>query len=243
METEIWKDIKGYDGKYRVSSAGRVKTVLPKEHIRKFGNNGHGYQFVPLSIDGKVRNHYVHRLVAEAFLENPYNKHTVNHNDGNKLNNNVSNLSWMTQSENSQHGFDTGLIEQKRGVDNKISVGVCQYNYDGILLNTFDSIKQASECTGIHVQCISTCCAGMTKRAGNYQWRYKKYNLPSIEPIPTIKSNGEKPINMFDKYGHYIRMFKSITEASREMGICHSSISDNCNYRLRTAGGYVWKFR
>ena len=95
--TEIWTDIKGYNGKYQVSNAGRIKN---KDKIMTPINNGNGYLYITLSSNGERKNHYIHRLVAETFLDNPDNKTVVNHKDYDKTNNAVNNLEWVTQREN-----------------------------------------------------------------------------------------------------------------------------------------------
>ena len=100
---EIYKDIHGYEGKYQITSWGRVwnvdaETFLMPEETDK------GYLRVDLyGTDGKRRHYKVHRLVAEAFLANLFNKPQVNHKDGNKHNNSVTNLEWVTDEENKFH--------------------------------------------------------------------------------------------------------------------------------------------
>ena len=81
---------------------------------------GERYEKVVLKIDGKSTMKYIHRLVAEAFIPNPHNKATVNHIDGNKMNNCVSNLEWATQSENNYHSYQIGLKVpyDRRGTNN-----------------------------------------------------------------------------------------------------------------------------
>lgn len=108
--TEEWKDIKGYEGLYQVSNYGRVKSLtrwsvsvrsyVPAEVIMSPTDNGYGYQIVSLSRRTHRKNHYVHRLVAEAFVENPNGLNYVNHLDYDKLNNRSDNLEWCTQREN-----------------------------------------------------------------------------------------------------------------------------------------------
>lgn len=112
---EIWKDIKGYEGKYQVSNLGRVKSLIEwhgnchldkwvkKEKIITPTNNGYGYLIIGLANRGKRKNFYIHRLVAEAFIPNPENLPVINHKDYNKQNNNVNNLEWMTQKENTNY--------------------------------------------------------------------------------------------------------------------------------------------
>lgn len=118
---EIWKNINGYEGFYCVSNMGRVKSVKrlirrndgtiqkTRSHILRLHQTGNGYYQVQLSKNNKSKYLLVHRLVAEAFLSNPENKKQVNHKDGNKKNNNVDNLEWMTCSENALHAFSNNL--------------------------------------------------------------------------------------------------------------------------------------
>lgn len=116
---ETWKDVKGYEGHYQVSSCGRVKSVKRAYKTKKswktvperirIAVKTHGYLYCVLWKDGKHERFAIHRMVADAFLENPEGLPVVNHKDGNKENNNVSNLEWCTHSENSYHAFRTGL--------------------------------------------------------------------------------------------------------------------------------------
>lgn len=106
---EIWKEIKGTQGLYYVSSYGRIWSVKNKM-IRKDTDNGKGYRFIKLTVKGKSKLHYVHRLVCLNFIENPENKKLVNHKDLNKSNNHLSNLEWVTASENMIHARDNGVL-------------------------------------------------------------------------------------------------------------------------------------
>lgn len=111
---EKWKDLYGYDLEYQVSNYGRVRTLNEMKYnfqkkkcveIRRIKylkplNNGKGYMYVIFKKDGKKVHKYIHRLVAESFLEKEENKNLVNHKDYDKANNFVSNLEWCTQKEN-----------------------------------------------------------------------------------------------------------------------------------------------
>lgn len=105
-EDEIWKPVIGYEGLYEVSNKGRVKRV---EYLLTESNTAWGYKKVSLTKNKKNSNLSIHRLVAQAFHENPENKPTVNHKDGNKHNNSASNLEWNTVQENVDHAIENNL--------------------------------------------------------------------------------------------------------------------------------------
>lgn len=107
---EIWKDVDGYNGIYQVSNFGRVRsldrkvyTYKKKGRVLKTFDNGHHYQCLTLSDGTKARKHYVHILVANAFIENPHNYEQVNHKDFDKTNNCVDNLEWVSRAQNVEH--------------------------------------------------------------------------------------------------------------------------------------------
>lgn len=113
LDNEIWKPVQEFPTLYRVSNLGRVasyRKILATNIINS------GYVSVQFKIDGKNINRTVHRLVAEAFISNPENKTEVNHKDGNKQNNCVHNLEWLTPSENKYHAFETGLKDKDNGL-------------------------------------------------------------------------------------------------------------------------------
>ena len=111
QKTDKWKYIEGYEEKYRISDKGEVQYWENNEREWKTKesrkNSSNGYYCVRLCKSGEEKTKYVHRLVAEAFIDNPQNKETVNHNNRNKACNCVKNLEWMTQKENNQHYEDT----------------------------------------------------------------------------------------------------------------------------------------
>lgn len=114
MSKEEWRDVKGYEGIYRVSNAGRVMSLKPGKrrhrHILKPYKRPDGYLEVDLWRDGKHKTLFVHRLVAEAFLEKPSPDHdVVNHRNGNKIDDRTDNLEWVTGPENEKHAAENGL--------------------------------------------------------------------------------------------------------------------------------------
>jgi len=129
---EVWKDIPSYEGLYQVSSLGRVRScdrVVPrgknhlslKGEVLKLSKHQEGYMRVGLSKDGKHKNMAVHRLVASVFIGSPKENLQVNHIDGVKSNNCVSNLEYCTPSENTQHAYRTGLCNSVIGENRRDS--------------------------------------------------------------------------------------------------------------------------
>lgn len=121
-QNEFWKWVVNYTNLYEVSSLGRVKSVSKTIGITKFKRlksrilkphiSQVGYRSVGLTHNMKGLTHTIHSMVAKAFIPNPENKRTVNHKDGNKLNNRLYNLEWNTDYENIHHAIDTGLHNQ-----------------------------------------------------------------------------------------------------------------------------------
>lgn len=115
---EQWKDIKNYEGKYQISNLGRVKSLKkwsgnkynPKwvyqDRILHPSNNGNGYLIIGLKKNNIRKNYYIHRLVAEHFIDNPNNYKEVNHLDYNKENNKADNLEWCTRKENIEYSIE-----------------------------------------------------------------------------------------------------------------------------------------
>ena len=110
METkEIWKEVNGYEGLYKISNLGNLFSVRRNRNLTPSISD---YVRNTLVKDGKNKSLFIHKLVAIAFVENKENKQQVNHIDGNKLNNNCLNLEWCTRSENQIHAYRTGLQKQ-----------------------------------------------------------------------------------------------------------------------------------
>lgn len=160
---EIWKPVKGFEGKYEVSSHGKVKSIgtynTCKRGILSPMIDTSGYLHVKLYDSGRTKDIGVHRLVAETFIPNPNCLGYVNHKDENPMNNSVDNLEWCTNSYNLAYSLG------KR---------VSQYNKSGLLIKTYNSIADASRELGIPTTNISKCCKGQRKSAGKFIWKYEQ---------------------------------------------------------------------
>lgn len=191
MEKEIWKDVIGYEGVYIVSNHGNIKSLnrtvkhikhgskTIKGRVLKKTNTPYGYYSVNLCVNNKRNKQRIHRLVGMSFIENTNNKPEINHKNGIKTDNNVSNLEWVTSSENQKHAFKIGLQKpskpwlNKKGKNHHSSKEVLQYSRNGVLIGVYGSAHEAMRITGIGNSYISLCCRGKVKTAKGYIWKYK----------------------------------------------------------------------
>lgn len=184
---EVWKSIKGFGGKYRVSNEGNVmcmwkanqyQTHTGKPFILKQSVHRQGYLKVYLTIDGKTKGYYVHRLVGEAFLPNPNNLPQINHKDENKANNLVwvnedgtidlekSNLEWCDGKYNSNYGT---RVKRHREL---VSKPVIQTTLDGNFVRKFASATEAEKECGYDSSYISMVCHGHRPNAYGYKFHF-----------------------------------------------------------------------
>ena len=167
--------INGEETHYRIRSNGEIisteyqgkKRKIP--HIMIGGIDKDGYRLVTLTHNKVKRTYRIHRLVAEYFIPNPFNKPEVNHKDGNKLNNDISNLEWAYQWENSEHAVITGL---KSGVNSSEYIHlVCQ-----LLESNLYSMKEISNITGIEYELVVKIHSGYCYKHIADQYKISNYN-------------------------------------------------------------------
>ena len=170
----IWKPIKGYEGIYEVSDTGLVRSLRDDTKNRTYsgkilkpGKTGAGYLFVLLSVNGITQNRMIHRLVAETFLPETGKNLEVNHIDGNKENNVVTNLEWCTRAYNLKHAVDNGL----RYSQCNIIRGVTMITPDREKID-FKSMKDCCDYFG-----FSKCWLGNYIRKNGNPCTYKGYAL------------------------------------------------------------------
>lgn len=118
---EKWVWINGFEGLYKISDKGNVYSAKTNKNLSLNRITKDGYNHVAIRKDGKAHNLKIHRIVAKHFIPNPENKPTVNHIDGNKQNNSVSNLEWATREENMQHAYKLGLKKMHKGCEHASS--------------------------------------------------------------------------------------------------------------------------
>jgi len=189
---EIWKPIPNYEGSYEVSSEGRVRSIdkLVKTGIRhsetrlrkgrtlKPNLKRNGYLTIDLSKDNKVKTTTIHRIVAKVFIDNPENLPQVNHKDGIKSDNRVSNLEWCDNSYNQQHRYDKlGHIGNRKKVlciqTNQVH-GSSKQAAEWLNANKFHYSKQVSSLA----RKIRKCCVNELPKAYGFNWKYlvEKFN-------------------------------------------------------------------
>lgn len=178
---EIWKDIKGYEGRYMVSNYGNVKSLgnnkNRKEKILKPGVASNGYLQVYLRKDGKSKSFLVHRLVLMIFkpIENMENLE-VNHINENKTNNRLDNLEWCDRKYNMNYGTRT----QRANQSNFIPIVQLDVTTNEVV-KVWESATKAEEKGGFRRGGIGACCRGERKTHKGYKWMYlEDYNSRCI---------------------------------------------------------------
>lgn len=185
---EEWRDVVGYEGRYRVSDQGRVKSLdynrTGKERVLKPEKDEGGYLTVAFSKEGSVKRFLVHRLVAQTFIQNPNNYPQVNHKDEEKTNNCVENLEWCTSSYNINYGTH---IERQIATRNARK----SYGAEQPVIATrngteqwFKSQNEAARRLGLKQGSIHFCLVGRFRQTGGYSFRLAtQSDRPLTEPL------------------------------------------------------------
>lgn len=220
---------------YSVSTDGQVRNDITGRILKQQSKNE--YKRVAISLGhGQMKNCFVHRLVAEAFIPNLENKDLVNHKDGNRANNNVTNLEWCTASENALHAHKNGLVgaQKKRPVR--------QFNLNGEWMMDFESATEAARQCGCQQGKITEACGGTRRTAGNYQWRYVDSEIYKLKPVP-LPSCTKRRVAQYSKEGKLLNIYESYKQAAKAVNGTSSAISRICSNTpgLHTHKGYVWK--
>ena len=182
LEGEIWKDIIGYEGIYMVSNYSRVKTLSKifdtkngtKRRITResevFTRLQYGYCAGSLRKNNVTKPFYLHRVVAQAFIENPENKPHINHIDCDRANNNLSNLEWVTPQENATHASLNDRLP--KGKKHHKARSVEKLDMKGNFIFKYDTLAEAAKKNCIFSANIVRCCKQDINHSGGFKWRY-----------------------------------------------------------------------
>lgn len=222
-----WKDVPGYEGLYIISIDGVVKS-LARNGIgsldREMGTqtNSCGYLTILLSKNNVRARHLLHRIIALCFVSNPLRKPFVNHKDGNKLNNSVNNLEWVTASENVRHAIETGLKKDFRR---------------GVSLTATHKVNLSQSLKGR----VSPCGFKGKTHSEESKLKSRLNNLGKSRNAGKIAY--QYPVVQTSKEGVAVREWNSATEAARALGINQGNINSCLKGRKSSAGGYKWKYK
>lgn len=249
-ESEIWKDVVGYEGLYKVSNLGNVYSYYTNKMLKQ-GSHWDGYRFVILYKNKNKKYMSVHRLVSNAFIPNPDNLPLVNHLDENPSNNRADNLEWCTALYNNTYS-NVGSRASKT-----LSKKVYGYDNNGNLIfeyyGTREAERQLKE-LGVSSRGISNSCKKENYTSGGYVWSYTRLSKEQV--INRFKLNNEskisigeyakktksKKVNQYDLDGNFICSYPSAMEASRQLGFSPSLIMGVCRGEHKHTHGFVFKY-
>jgi hypothetical protein len=216
--------------KYYVSNLGRFKnsygTIMENYKVNENG-------YIRVFIFNKT--YALHRLIAFTFIENPDSKEQVNHIDGNKLNNNVDNLEWVTNKENQIHKFQMGL-------GNNFTRCIKQYDLEGKLVKEFKSIASAAKEIGISKGAIQSVLLNNRKTAAGFIWKYLEDENPDFSEKITINKNRGRKVCQYDLDMNLLNIYECMSDAARKLNIHKNNIRCVIINSRKTAGGFIFKY-
>lgn len=259
MEQEIWKDIKGYEGYFKISNIGRVMAIeryvkqgnglrYCKERIVPHHLNPFGYPCVTLCKEKKSKQHSVHRLIMEAFVPNPENKPHIDHINTDKTDFRISNLRWVTPKENANNPLtlqhcreNTYTDERNRKINAKkkelgILIEVFQYTKDGVFVAHYESTQKAQAATGIYSSQIRSVLDDNTQSAGGFMWFTKKHD--NLKYKRRLSKNAKVVIEI-DSSGKEIKRWNMLKDAAKEIGVTRDNIRKAIKENRKVRGHMV----
>lgn len=256
QDSEIWKDIPGYNGRYQASTLGRIRstdrTVIKSNGVsvfykgkilEPFVSTG-GYLYVRIA--DEINNFHpkrVHRLIALTFILNPNNYTEINHIDEIRMNNKVENLEWCTKKYNTNYGHCIEKSAKKRINTPSLSREVNQYDLNGNFLRSFPSATEAARFLGRKIDItacrIGQCCRGIFKSGNSaygYLWKFatSENKGKSIEKLQV-----GFPIYQYSLDNKFIKKWENMKSVVEALKLNYSNISRAIKYN-RTCGGYKW---
>lgn len=261
LEYEQWKDIAGYEGLYQVSSFGRVRSLdkyidhpkggkaFCKGRILTGSINKQGYKRITLTKDKISINYLIHRLVAIAFIDNPYNYQCVNHIwENQKANNNIHNLEWCTVAYNNSYGTKLQRYSDKKAyVIQQIDI------HTGTVIAEYKGVRAAAKAVNGDATNIAKACRvkSYNRNVKGYYWNYKdepfvlyqeKISKAEIKQKKYNHFEDEKVIR-YDFNGNVIKEYNSIKDASTELNTKCQLIVKCCRGELITSNKSIWRFK
>lgn len=243
LPNEEWRFIPNCDNLYMVSNLGRIKALKTfrcygnfkrtcKERIMKQSSNWQGYLHCTIRDAKGIKIRIsIHKCVCDVFIPNPNNYPCTNHKNEIKWDNRAENLEHCTYSYNLTYGSRDGEKD----------VSVLQYDLNGNYLKEFKSVKSAAEEVGTKGRCISNVTHGWAKSAGGYIWRLKTDNPP--KQIEAYSDNNRRKILCYDLNGNFVKEFKSLIFAEKELGLHYQSISDCCRGKVKKVKDFIFKYK
>lgn len=248
---EKWFPLQNWPG-YEISDKQRVRSFLDR---RGFGKNKYveepvileeqthrlGYKYVNLRKDGKTHKGYIHHLMGETFLPNPDNKPEINHENGDKADNRLENLSWNTRAENMEHARRTGLWDIERST--AAAREACRrevYCYEDD--RYFHTIAEAAEYFGVTKGCITLCCQGKSYHVKGFHLCYAEdveFLRNNIDRLRGLERQKKRVLAINVQTGEE-RVYPSRQDASIDLNIPDSYISNIIAGRSYQTRG--WRF-
>lgn len=219
MENEIWKPVVGYEGRYEVSSLGRVRSLNYEGRkgvviVRRPTLSNFGYHRIGLIIGKSRKTFMVHRLVAEAFIPNPEGKPFIDHINGVRTDNRVENLRWCTRVENMN--FPLALQHKSEATSG-----------------------ERNPMFGKHMSEATKRKVSAKHKANPHPEHLGKYitNAPKGRDSAVARA-----IDQYTKDGKFVKRWHCMADAAREYGIDPSHLSKCCRGARKTTNGYIWKY-
>lgn len=216
---------------YYITEDGKCYNSITGKFLKGQVNIKNGYRSFNLTIGDKCKRCYAHRLVAIAYLPNPDNKKEVNHIDGNKDNNCIDNLAWVTSSENKIHAIQNELRRFKH---------VYCFNSDKKLVAEYLNGQDAAAAVKVSTSIIfGELRKEIKELSGGFYWSYSK-EIGETKSYPNLGK--AKQVNQYDKNNKFIMTYPSLSTAARALNASASHIGECCRGKLNSYKGYKWKY-